>query len=188
MFERGVWMDPDMNKYDLVHVTAEHPLMSERQWRDVYNAAWKTYYSPEHIKTLLRRARADGIPLSRVMRGTRDFYACYTQEGVHPLDGGLLRRKYRRDRRPGHGIEPPILFHIRFFVESLMKYGRVAKLAWDFNRLKKEVERDPHGDRYTDIAISPASDSELDALDMFTSTAAARSTVEHARRRSAVAV
>ena len=29
----GVWMDPDMNKYDLEHVTTTHPVMTAQQWQ-----------------------------------------------------------------------------------------------------------------------------------------------------------
>src|ERR1700748_3155308 len=28
----GVWMDPDMNKYDLEHVTTGHPAMTSEDW------------------------------------------------------------------------------------------------------------------------------------------------------------
>ena len=34
LHEKGVWMDPDMNKYDLEHVTTAHSKMSEKVWDD----------------------------------------------------------------------------------------------------------------------------------------------------------
>ena len=58
----GVWMDPDMNKYDLEHVTTGHPAMTARDWQGVYRQAWDLYYSAEHIETIFRRAKASGIP------------------------------------------------------------------------------------------------------------------------------
>ena len=36
---QGVWMDPDMNKYDLEHVVTTHPLMSKEQWQGIYDQA-----------------------------------------------------------------------------------------------------------------------------------------------------
>ena len=33
LWSKGVWMDPDMNKYDLEHVVAGHPKMSGRNGR-----------------------------------------------------------------------------------------------------------------------------------------------------------
>ena len=41
----GVWMDPDMNKYDLEHVTTGHPIMTAEDWQKVYRDAWDLYYS-----------------------------------------------------------------------------------------------------------------------------------------------
>ena len=57
----GVWMDPDMNKYDLEHVTTAHPVMTAAEWHSIYRQAWDLYYSTEHIETILRRAKASGI-------------------------------------------------------------------------------------------------------------------------------
>jgi radical SAM superfamily enzyme YgiQ (UPF0313 family) len=56
----GVPVDPDMNKYDLNHVTTAHPRMSKSDWEQVYNLAWQTYYTLPHIKTVLQRAAACG--------------------------------------------------------------------------------------------------------------------------------
>jgi len=184
LFEKQAWMDPDINNYDLIHTTAEHSLMSQQEWQDVYRRAWEIYYEPEHIKTLLHRARADGIPLYRIERTTRDFYACYILEGVHPLDGGILRRKYRRDRRPDFKIELPIVFHFRYLIESFRKYSRVGKMIWEFNQIKKIVEQDSQGDDYTDTALSPVVEGELERFEMFNVTEAAKSAVNRVRDRT----
>src|SRR6266436_4793872 len=61
---KGVWMDPDMNKYDLNTRVANHSRMSDAEWEEAYRAAWETYYTPEHIRTILRRAAAN--PLGRL--------------------------------------------------------------------------------------------------------------------------
>ena len=57
--KKGVWMDPDINKYDLDHRVSHHPKMSDAEWEEAYRAAWDVYYTPEHIRTILRRAAAD---------------------------------------------------------------------------------------------------------------------------------
>ena len=54
-------MDPDMNKYDLEHVTAHHPVMSDAEWQELYRKAFDFYYSPEHIERMFRRAKASGM-------------------------------------------------------------------------------------------------------------------------------
>ena len=60
-------MDGDLNKYDLNHVTAEHPLMSRQDWERVYQLAWETYYTPEHMETVMRRAEACSISAGKMM-------------------------------------------------------------------------------------------------------------------------
>ena len=60
LYERGGWMEPDLNRYDMEHVTAEHPRMRADQWKAVYDRAWEMYYSPAHVQTLLHRASAAG--------------------------------------------------------------------------------------------------------------------------------
>src|SRR5207253_7225548 len=59
--QKGVWMDPDMNKYDLNHRVANHSKMSNPEWEDAYRAAWEAFYTPEHIRTILRRAAASRL-------------------------------------------------------------------------------------------------------------------------------
>ena len=61
LWQKGAWMDPDMNKYDLEHVVSAHPKMSAAQWWDTYKKAWATYYTPEHQMTILRRGAACGM-------------------------------------------------------------------------------------------------------------------------------
>ena len=41
LWQKGVWMDPDMNKYDLNHRVAHHPKMSDAEWEEAYRAAWR---------------------------------------------------------------------------------------------------------------------------------------------------
>ena len=59
LWQKGVWMDPDLNKYDLNHRVTHHSVMSDAEWDDAYRAAWESYYTPEHMRTILRRAAAN---------------------------------------------------------------------------------------------------------------------------------
>ena len=54
-----------MNKYDLEHVVTGHPTMSKAEWERAYRLAWETYYTPEHMETVMRRAVATGISPAR---------------------------------------------------------------------------------------------------------------------------
>ncbi|MBI2479899.1 MAG: radical SAM protein, partial [Planctomycetia bacterium] len=52
MLLNGEWMDEDMNKFDLEHVTMNHRNMTAEQWQAIYDRAWYLYYTPQHIETL----------------------------------------------------------------------------------------------------------------------------------------
>ncbi len=58
LWTKGDWMDPDLNKYDLNHRVTHHARMSDEEWEEAYRAAWLNYYTPEHVRTILRRAAA----------------------------------------------------------------------------------------------------------------------------------
>ena len=52
LWQNGVWMDPDMNKYDLNHRVAHHPKMSDAEWEDAYRAAWEKPHVPRGHRTM----------------------------------------------------------------------------------------------------------------------------------------
>ncbi|MBV9586636.1 MAG: radical SAM protein, partial [Alphaproteobacteria bacterium] len=65
--EKGVPMDPDMNNYDLEHVTTAHAIMSREAWEQVYRDAWVRYYTDSHVETVLRRAIRDGLNPKKIV-------------------------------------------------------------------------------------------------------------------------
>ena len=93
-------MDPDMNIYDLEHVTTAHAKMSAQEWNDIYHEAWRIYYTPEHMETILRRARGAGAGVSRLAGMLLWFSGATSIEKVHPLQSGLLRLKSMRRLHP----------------------------------------------------------------------------------------
>ena len=183
LYDQGVWMDPDMNNYDVIHATTEHPKMTAQQWKDIYNKAWDTYFSPQHIKTLLYRARVSGISVKRIDKISFGFYASHLAEQVHPLDSGLFRRKYRRDRRPTLPTENFFVFYLRYAWEIIRKTMVALKIYQRHMRLYRQVMRDPQGTDYTDIALSPATSEALDRFEMFTAAEAPESAVEKLRKK-----
>ena len=178
----GVAMDPDMNRYDLEHVTTAHPLMSKAEWERAYRLAWDTYYTPEHMETVMRRGGAVGISPGKMLFLLLWFSGCVAIEKIHPLEGGYLRRKVRRDRRPGLPIENPLLFYPRYGLEVVYKHAVVLALWWRMNRVRKSIKADPNRRAYTDLALTPVPDEELDTLEMFQVSDAARASAVKARR------
>jgi hypothetical protein len=178
----GVPMDPDMNKYDLLHVTTGHPLMSKPDWERAYRMAWDAYYTPEHIATVLRRAIATRISASTMLYLLLWFSGSMAIEGIHPLESGLIRRKARRDRRPGFPIEPAISFYPKYIANLIGKYVRFARIFWKMFWVARDVQRAPNARAYMDIALSPVTSDDLDNLEMFQVTEGARAAAVKAKR------
>jgi radical SAM superfamily enzyme YgiQ (UPF0313 family) len=155
LYQQGAWMDSDMNKYDLSHITAEHPIMSREEWTRAYKTAWDTYYSDEHIETVLKRTRASGVHLDRVLFLLLWFSSCNKLYDVHPLEGGFFRRKYRQDRRSGMPIENPFTFYPKLVWETLSTHVRGLLMLRKFTSLRNRINADPEALIYIDIATTP---------------------------------
>jgi Radical SAM superfamily len=181
LWEKGVWMDADMNKYDLEHVTTGHPLMSKAEWERAYQLAWKTYYTPEHVVTVMKRAAGKGMSPGKILFLMIWFYGCISLEKVHPLQGGYFRRKYRKDRRPGMPLENLLVFYPRYLWELLYKHARLLSMIWRPYLTRHRLKRDPQASEYTDIALTPVQDEDYDELEMFSVTDSAISVVNKIR-------
>jgi hypothetical protein len=169
LHEAGAWMDADLNKYDLNHAVAEHQNMSRSEWERTYRLAWETYYSNEHIETVLRRAIATGISPGKALFLIFWFKGCIGLEKIHPLEGGFLRLKHRRTRRSGLPLESALLFYPKFLIETLSKVTRWVSLYTRLRLIYRKVRRDPRRHEYMDLAITPVTDDEMETREMFQS-------------------
>ncbi len=183
LYLAGVPMEADLNRYDVVHVTTAHGTMSNDELLAIYKKAWDLYYSPDHIERVLRRSQAWGYDLDNMKAKMFGFQAPATIEGVHPLEGGIFRRKYRRDRRPGMPRENPIVFYGRYAAEIVSKVARYGALYWRYRRILEHVRRTPATE--VDVAMQPVRDGDLDALELFNATAGARAAADKQRKRKA---
>src|SRR5262249_19842556 len=68
LWRKGVPMEPELNAYDVEHVCTAHANMIKAEWEAIYRKAWSLYYTPEHMKTLMRRAAATGVPMGSLLR------------------------------------------------------------------------------------------------------------------------
>ena len=55
LYEAGIWMDPDMNKYTLTHRVTHHGRMSDEEFDTTYREFHARYFSFAHMETVLRR-------------------------------------------------------------------------------------------------------------------------------------
>jgi hypothetical protein len=190
LWQRGEAMDADLNKYDLYHRVAHHAQMTDAEWDETYRAAWESFYSFDHIETVLRRVAANPIGRPKTTLTTLLWFKLMTMfEGVHPLEGGAFRRKSRRDRRHGLRRENPLVFYPR-------EWGAIAVKAcgywWVYRAAKARLRaalKEPERWAYTDLAIAPPEEDEFDSLDLYHRTtggpeALAKKRREDARRAS----
>jgi len=171
LWKQGIWMDPDLNKFDVHHRVVHHSKMSDSEFDQTYRDAWKAYYTPEHIETVARRhgALPDGDPMQPAAHMTM-FKIMFEAEGIHPLEGGGLRLKYRRDRRPGMPVEPIGIFHLKLAAETWRKLRIYGPLVWQGWNIGRKVRNDSNRYTYTDLAIEPVVEQELDTLALFVET------------------
>jgi radical SAM superfamily enzyme YgiQ (UPF0313 family) len=172
LHEAGEWMDADINKYDLNHAVSRHPRMSREEWEQVYRSAWEIYYTPEHVETILRRAMAVGTSPGKTLFFIVWFKGCIDIEKIHPLEGGFLRLKFRRQRRPGLPLEPAWLFYPKYIFETVWKQIRWIALYLRLRLIYIKLKRDPNRHEYMDEALEPVTDDELETREMFQSEVA----------------
>ena len=174
LYLAGASLDRDLNRYDVEHVTLDHPLMSRAQWQQAYRDAWAAFYSRDHFETVLRRAEATNSSPGKVITQLIWSYCAVMLEDVHPYQGGYLRRKYRKDRRPGLPVESPFVFYPRYAAGLLYKHFKLAQAVWRYRPFVKKLRRDPAARNYTDAALAPVADEEIDSVETFTAGGAAK--------------
>ncbi|HWZ30564.1 MAG TPA: radical SAM protein [Bryobacteraceae bacterium] len=186
LYKAGAYLDPDLNKYDLEHVTAKHAVMSQAQWEQVYLDAWKTFYTTEHMKTVMRRATATGSNPGNMLLLLSWYWGCIELEKIHPLQGGYLRRKYRKERRPTLPVESPLVFYPRYVFDLIAKHLRLAGQIWTLGMFRHKLKRDPDARNYTDLALTPVIAEELDSYELFANSDSAKSEAAKVRKESSL--
>ena len=187
LLEKEVWMDADINKYDLNHRVTHHAKMSDAEWEDALQAAWDSFYSPDHIRTILRRVAANpkgrpGTTLSTLLW----FKLIHTYEGVHPLEGGAFRLKFRRDRRSGLPVESPFVFYPRYVGETLLKAWRCWSVYRQSKAILSEILTAPDRLTYTDVAIAPPKADEYEDLNLYNATSGGDAAVARKQRHDSI--
>ncbi len=173
MVAAGASIDPDLNKFDLEHVVCDHPRMSREEWQEAYRLAWKTYYTEDHVKTVIRRAAAGGPRVDTVAYLMVWFWASWEFYNIYPLESGFIRRKSRRDRRPGLPIESALTFYPRYVGELIVKHAKIARMFAKVYLTARRIARDPEARNYTDASLREST-ADFNSLEMFQLSASAR--------------
>jgi radical SAM superfamily enzyme YgiQ (UPF0313 family) len=171
MFKAGTWMDPDLNKYDLHHITSGHPRMSKEEWAHAYNESWRRFYSYEHCERVMRRAAALKA-FGSVLFVMTWFKASFELENCHPVESGLMRLKSRRDRRPTMAMESVWAFYPKYIAELTRKTVSWVTIYVRLRMIYLRIKHDPKRYEYTDLAITPVTDDEVATHEMLHSETA----------------
>ena len=173
------------NKYDLDHRVSHHPKMSDAEWEEAYRAAWDAFYTPDHVRTVLRRSAASEIGRPRRRRRLDHlwFRLMTLYEDVHPLEGGAFRLKFRRDRRGGMKLESPFVFYPRYVGETLVKVWRYWRYYRKCRAILEDVLSAPDRYSYTDLAIEKPNAHEFEDSSLPRDTRRRRSHAPQAARR-----
>jgi radical SAM superfamily enzyme YgiQ (UPF0313 family) len=182
LWRKGVEMDADLNIYDVEHVCTAHAKMSKREWEDIYREAWSLYYTPGHMKTLIRRAAATGIPIASLVKLLVTFATTVHLENVHPLQSGILRLKHPSERRPGLPRESSLAFWPRFAWQTIGKHLIIAGTIVRLAAAAILIARHSAARVYMDRALEPVDEDDDEAFELFTKTAGGRAAVSHRRR------
>ena len=151
--ERGEWMDPDLNRYDVEHVTTHHPRMTTQEWTDIYR--------PRLAPVLQPAARRDAVAACRSGRGGHEpFDRC---------DHGLLRQLSLRGSASASSrhlaAQGPCLAASRFAprqpvaflcsprVGNALVHGRAGPVRLSIERMWKAISRDPAAKTYSDASL-----------------------------------
>ncbi|MFN3251146.1 B12-binding domain-containing radical SAM protein [Roseibium album] len=171
LLSKGSWMDPDLNKYDLNHRVSHHPKMTDAEWEQAYQEAWESYYSDTHVETVLRRAASHrkGRPGNKLflMMWFKLMIQC---EGVHPLEGGYFRLKFRKDRRSNLPVESALSFYPGYLWEIVAKHWAYVSSTLRVYRIYRKVKSSPERHSYSDIAIEEIEKDGEEALAMIQET------------------
>ncbi|HEV7982118.1 MAG TPA: radical SAM protein [Xanthobacteraceae bacterium] len=182
LWTKGVAMDADLNRYDVEHVCTAHPRMSKAEWEAIYQEAWSLYYTPEHMKTLLRRAAATGVPMGSLLKVLVTFAMMVPLEKVHPLQAGIFRLKRPSERRPGLPRESGFVFWPRYALDVLYKHAVLAGTVGRLVMTKLAIDRDPKARHYMDEALTPVHDDGDATLDLMTKTTGATAALAHIKK------
>ncbi len=149
---QGVNMDQDMNNYTLDHVVIDHPRMARSEWARLYRRAWDMFYTNEHIERVLRRQKS-----RQLRKGTGRLLLAYKGslkiEGVAPEQGGVWRRKVRKQRRRGMSLENPVFFYLRRSKEIAFSTFLWTKFYLELRFITWKIDRDPSARYYSDRSL-----------------------------------
>lgn len=165
------WMDPDLNKYDLSHRVTHHPKMTDEELDNLYKAVWETYYTREHMTTVIKRAFALGSNRKYTLAGLLTGFGIITKvTGIRSYDMGIFRYIARKERREGLPIENPFIFYPKMYWRLITGTITISRGASSLAREARKMWTSKSYKGYIDEAITPVNVDDYDNLNMYQQT------------------
>jgi hypothetical protein len=114
------------------------------------------------------------------------FYLTILYEGVHPLESGAFRLKYRRDRRASMKRENPLVFYPRYWGGMVVKAVNYARVYLRCKALLKKALAAPDRWTYSDLAIAPPKADEFETMEIYHATAGGEAALKRKYRDDAI--
>ena len=186
MWDKGVAMDGDLNKYDLEHPVTDHPKMSREELQSIYEEVWGLYYTRAHMETLMRRAAVTKVPMLSLAKVLVQFSTMMQLEKVHPLQSGLIRMRHPGEQRPGLAPENVVLFYLRYARDLVVRNASFIHTTWWILSMMRRVARDPQRHLYMDQSLTTVYDDEDQTFDYLTKTDGAKAAIDHIKKVAAL--
>jgi len=162
--EAGIWMDPDLNKYNFTYAVTRHPTMSVKELDDLYREVQERFFSWEHALTIMRRTAAfHSQRRASIVNALTEYLVTMKYENCSMIEGGIGRIRRRTERRPGLAREHPLLFYPKAI---FLGVRGVVATVWLARRLRLMADRifeDPRCAEYRDAALIPPAPTSVQA-------------------------
>ena len=149
---KDVPMSKDMNDYDTTRPCMEHPRMSRDELVRAFRDAWKSFYSREHVVTILKRRK--DRRRKNIARHMIWFRNAVFIEGLHPFLFGIFRMKGRKRRSPKFHTESVPIYYCRRTWDTVSWVVRTLLMVVELRYLYFKANREKNND-YMDITITP---------------------------------
>ena len=126
--------------------------------------------------------RAHAINIRSLMPVLMWFSSAMKIENLHPLQWGIFRVKYRKERRPGFPIESPLSFYAGYASETAAKATKLARRWLHLKSILRRIDADPAAKLYQDEALVPVTEEDAEHMELYTQSETVRAAVQHERR------
>jgi len=171
LLESGEWMDSDLNKYDLTHAVTKHPNLTDGELDKLYRAVWETYYTKEHMHTVIKRAFALGSNKKYTLSGLLTGFGVITKvTGIRSYDMGFIRYVARKERREGLPLEHPLIFYPKMYWRLIIATFTISRAASSLARTARKMWNSKSFVDYQDEAITPVQVDDYESMEMYQQT------------------